>query len=163
MKTWIKRSLLAAGIAAAVGAGGAFAQGMHGGPGARMLERAEALRKDLALTDSQQALWDIAMNKSKAVMQAGKQAHQQGAERAKAQLATGNADLRALAAEMDTQRDAMKAQHLDARNAWLNLYDKLDTAQRGKVNAVLAQMMERRGRMMGRHGGQEAKPAGSEE
>jgi Spy/CpxP family protein refolding chaperone len=162
MKTWIKRSLLAVGVAAAVGAGGAFAQGMHGGPGGHMLERAEALRKDLALTDSQQSLWDIAMNKSKAVMQAGKQAHKQGADRAKAQLATGNADLRALAAEMDAQRDAMKAQHLDARNAWLNLYDKLDTAQRGKVNAVLAQMMERRGRMMERHGGQGSKP-GSEE
>jgi Spy/CpxP family protein refolding chaperone len=159
MKTWIKRSMLAAGLATALASTGVMAQGMqHGGMGGkggggRMMERAEALRKDLALTESQQALWDIAMNKSKTTKQTAMQSRRQSMEQTRAQLATGNADLRALAAQMDTQRDAAKAQQQDVRNAWLNLYDKLDANQRAKVNAMLSQMMERRGRMGEQNGG----------
>lgn len=155
MKQWIKRTLLAAGMATAlVATGSVIAQGMphHGpqaGPG-HMLERAEALKKDLNLSASQQALWDIAVEKTKTAMQGGRQLHKQTAENIKTQLASGNADLRALAAQMDTQRDAARAKQKDVRDAWLNLYDKLDTPQRAKVNAMLAQMMERRHKMHGR-------------
>ena len=152
MKQWMIRALLAAGIiATAVSSGAAFAQDMphhrlHAGPG-HMLEKAEALKKDLNLTASQQALWDIAAEKTRTVMQGARQSHQQTAENIKTQLASGNADLRALAAQMDAQRDAARAKHKEVRDAWLNLYDKLDTTQRAKVNAMLAQMMERRHNM----------------
>ena len=85
MKQWMIRSLLAAGIiATAASSGAAFAQDMphhrsHAGPG-RMLEKAEALKKDLNLTASQQALWDIAAEKTRTVMQGARQSHKQTAE-----------------------------------------------------------------------------------
>ena len=80
-------------------------------------------------------------------MQGARQSRKQTAENIKAQLASGNADLRALAAQMDAQQDAARAKHKEVRDAWLNLYDKLDTTQRAKVNAMLAQKMERRHNM----------------
>jgi hypothetical protein len=141
-----KRITLALGLTCALLVG-TVAVAMPPGPQGHMagdlFSHMEALKKDLNLTDSQQALWDIAQTKSKATMEQMGSAHGGQMDKLRDALATGNADLRALARDQDAKHEAMHAAHMAARDAWLNLYDKLDAAQKAKVNAAIKKKLDR--------------------
>jgi Heavy-metal resistance len=150
----MKKVLLATLAVAALSAGAfhAFAQmPQHGDPVAMIA----ALKDKLSLNTSQQLQWDAAVAQTKSTRDAARASFAQLKAATQAELAKGEPDLAALAA----QADAIHAQNALTRKAvrdtWLALYATFTPDQKAIVRdaivAKLARMEQFRAHMMQRH------------
>ncbi|HEX5392166.1 MAG TPA: Spy/CpxP family protein refolding chaperone [Rhodocyclaceae bacterium] len=128
--------------------------------GARM----EELHKQLALTDAQETLWKKARDTSDKLHQDMRQSMQARHDKLRQSLEGKSPDLRALADQMDKDRDADQQRHKQVQEAWLNFYDALNPEQKQKASRFLLGMINRmgdgHGRPMGGHMGRGMPPAG---
>ena len=120
--------------------------GHHGGPSMMMM--LGQLKAKLNLTDAQQTRWNAAESQQRAVgeeMRARRDLHRKQMQE---QLAkTGPADFRAMTAQREAEHAAIKPKLDAARDAWLVVYDSLDTKQKQIVTDAFKQRMQRMQRM----------------
>lgn len=109
--------------------------------GARM----EELHKQLALTDSQEALWKQARDTSDKLHQDMRQSMQARHDKLRQALEGKSPDLRAVAEQMDKDREADQQKHKQVQEAWLKLYDALNPEQKQKASRFLLGMMNKMG------------------
>lgn len=127
-------------------------------------QRVEELHKQLNLDPSQEALWKQARETSDRLRQDMRETMRARHDKLRQALETKTPDLRALADQMDQDRQADEQKHKQAREAWLKLYDALNPEQKQKASRFLlgmANMMERHGMdrgSMGMHGPGEGGP-----
>lgn len=114
----------------------------HMMPGGRKFEE---LHKQLALTDAQEALWKQARETSEKLHQEMRQSMQARHEKMRQTLQGKNPDLRALADQMDKDREADQQKHKQVQEAWLKFYDALNPEQKQKASQFLLGMMNRMG------------------
>ena len=160
MTTRLASRIAAVAAAALIGlAGVASAQphhGHHGGDG-DFLMGIGALKAQLNLNTSQQAMWDNAAAAAKAGRDAARASRQKVHDTLTAELAKPEPDLAAVAAAADAARDAGAAQHRQVRDAWLNLYGTFTPDQKAVVKAALQEKLSRmeqfKQKMRQRHGG----------
>lgn len=147
MTTRFASRLAAVAAAALIGvAGVASAQPHHGhgGPGGGDFVMAiAALKGQLNLNTSQQAMWDNAVAAGKAARDSARTSHQQMHDALTAELAKAEPDLAAVATAADAARDAAAAQHRQVRAAWLNLYSTFTPDQKTVVKNALQQKLAR--------------------
>ena len=114
-----------------------------------------ALKGQLNLNTSQQAMWDNAVASGKAARQNARANMQKVHDTLKAELARVEPDLGAVAAASDAARDATAAAHRQVRDAWLNLYSTFTPEQKTVVKAAFEQRLARtekfREKMLQRH------------
>lgn len=110
---------------------------------ARMKHRLDELHQQLALDKNQEAQWQSAQEASRKAMREGMEARRAGRDRAKAELNKPNPDLRALAAQMDEEREAHAQKHKAVREAWLKFYDGLNDTQKEKARQFILGMITR--------------------
>ncbi|GGX15416.1 hypothetical protein GCM10007242_22460 [Pigmentiphaga litoralis] len=129
--------------------------GHHGGPSMMMM--LGQLKSKLNLTDTQQTRWNAAESQQRALgeeMRARRDAHRKQMQE---QLAkTGPADFRAMTAQREAEHAAIKPKLDAARDAWLVVYDSLDTKQKQIVTDAFKQRMQRMGDRKHRGGEQRA-------
>ena len=113
-----------------------------GGPGMQMQQEVERLHKDLNLDKQQEALFQAARDASRDAMREGMASRRENHEKMKAALEGPNPDLRALAAQMDKERDEHMQKHRQVRDAWLNFYDALNPAQKEKARHFIVARMD---------------------
>ena len=160
MTTRFASRIAAVAAAALIGvAGVASAQPHHGhgGPGGGdFVMSIAALKGQLNLNTSQQAMWDNAVAAGKAARASAHTSQQQMHDALTAELAKAEPDLAAVATAADAARDAAAAQHRQVRAAWLNLYSTFTPDQKTVVKNALQQKMARmeqlRQKMQQRHG-----------
>ena len=147
MTTRFASRLAAVAAAALIGvAGVASAQPHHGhgGPGGGdFVMGIAALKGQLNLNTSQQAMWDNAVAAGKAARDSARASHQQMHDALTAELAKAEPDLAAIATVADANRDAAAAQHRQVRAAWLNLYSTFTPDQKTVVKNALQQKLAR--------------------
>ena len=147
MTTRFASRLAAVAAAAFIGvAGVASAQPHHGhgGPGGGdFVMGIAALKGQLNLNTSQQAMWDNAVAAGKAARDSARASHQQMHATLTAELAKAEPDLAAIATVADANRDAAAAQHRQVRAAWLNLYSTFTPDQKTVVKNALQQKLAR--------------------
>jgi Spy/CpxP family protein refolding chaperone len=163
MTTRFASRIAAVAAAALIGfAGVASAQPHHGhhghhGDGGDFLMGIAALKTQLNLNTSQQAMWDNAAAAAKAGRDAARASRQKVHDALTAELAKPEPDLAAVAAAADAARDAGAAQHRQVRDAWLNLYGTFTPDQKAIVKAALQEKLTRmeqfKQKMRQRHGG----------
>ncbi|WP_420224072.1 Spy/CpxP family protein refolding chaperone [Pigmentiphaga litoralis] len=119
--------------------------GHHGGPSMMMM--LGQLKAKLNLTDAQQTRWNAAESQQRAVgeeMRARRDLHRKQMQE---QLAkSGPADFRAMTAQREAEHAAIKPKLDAARDAWLVVYDSLDTNQKQIVTDAFKQRMQRMGK-----------------
>ena len=116
----------------------------HGGPGGGdFVMGIAALKGQLNLNTSQQAMWDNAVAAGKAARDSARASHQQMHATLTAELAKAEPDLAAVATAADAARDATAAQHRQVRAAWLNLYSTFTPDQKTVVKNALQQKLAR--------------------
>ena len=116
----------------------------HGGPGGGdFVMGIAALKGQLNLNTSQQAMWDNAVAAGKAARDSARASHQQMHATLTAELAKAEPDLAAVATAADAARDAAAAQHRQVRAAWLNLYSTFTPDQKTVVKNALQQKLAR--------------------
>ena len=121
---------------------------------ARMDHRLDELQQQLALDKNQQAQWQSARATSEQLHREMMEAHRASREKIKAALNEPSPDLRALAAQIDKERDAQSQKHKQAREAWLKFYDGLNTTQKEKASHFILAMLTRMEKFgPGRHEG----------
>jgi len=130
----------------------------HGGPaGGDFLMGIAALKDQLNLNTSQQAMWDNAVATGKAARDSARASHQKVHDTLTAELAKAEPDLAAVAAATDAARDGAAAQHRQVRDAWLNLYATFTPDQKTVVKNALQEKLTRmeqfREKMRQRHAG----------
>jgi len=144
--------------AALIGVGGAaVAQPMHHhGRGGDVVMGIAALKNQLNLDTSQQAMWENAVAAGKTARTAARANMQKVHDTLAAELAKPEPDLAAVSAAADSVRSANAQLHAQVRDAWLNLYASFTPEQKGVVkNALLqrlAKMDKFREKMRARHG-----------
>lgn len=161
MTTRIASRIAAVAAATLIGfAGIASAQPhhWHGGPGGGDLVMGiAALKGQLNLNTSQQAMWDNAVAAGKAARDNARASHQQLRNTVTTELAKAEPDLAAVAAASDAARDAAAASHRQVRAAWLNLYSTFTPDQKAVVKSAIQQRLTRmeqfREKMRQRHAG----------
>jgi Spy/CpxP family protein refolding chaperone len=144
--------------AAFIGTGGAaLAQPFHhhGPGGGDILMSIAALKGQLNLNTSQQAMWDNAVAAGKAARQSARSNMQKVHDTLTTELAKPEPDLAAVAAASDSVQSANTAAHQQVRSAWLNLYSTFTPDQKAVVKASLqnrvAKMEQMREKMLQRH------------
>ena len=161
MTTRFASRIAAMAAAALIGISGlavAQAHHGHGGPaGGDFLMGIVALKDQLNLNTSQQAMWDNAVAAGKAARDGARASHQKVHDTLAAELAKAEPDLAAVAAATDAARDTAAAQHRQVRDAWLNLYATFTPDQKTVVKNALQQKLTRmeqfREKMRQRHAG----------
>ena len=158
MSTRIVSVLAAFAAGAVIGVTGlASAQSFHHGPpgGDGFVMGIAALKGQLNLNTSQQAMWDNAAAAAKSAREAARTNLQKVHDAMTAELAKAEPDLAAVAAVADASRAANAALHKQVRDAWLNLYGTFSPDQKAVVKNALQQRMSRmekfREKMMQRH------------
>ena len=160
MTTRFASRLAAVAAAALIGvAGVASAQPHHGhgGPGSGdFVMGIAALKGQLNLNTSQQAMWDNAIAAGKAARDNARTERQKIRATLDAELAKAEPDLAAVAAAADGARNAGAMAHRQVRDAWLARYGSFTPDQKTVVkNALkdkLARMDAFRQKMRERHG-----------
>jgi hypothetical protein len=142
----MKRMLLAAGLAVALGAGGyAAAQSfVPGGPWLAPIQaRQQALAAELALDARQAAAWQ-AVQRARVEFLLGLRVDVEALrQRVVRDLADPASDLHATAAAIEATVDREIAAHRVVRDAQLAFYDGLDPAQQAIVRRHLLERIER--------------------
>ena len=159
MNHGFKTCLATAAAVALIGLGGiAQAQPTGHGPhgGGDFVMAIAALKGQLNLDTSQQAMWDSAVAAGKAA-RATARGNMQGVRSVlNAELAKAQPDLAAVAAAADGAQAQNGTLRHQVRAAWLNLYGTFSADQKAVVKAAieqrLARMDQRRAKMMQRHG-----------
>ena len=155
-----KTRLAAAAVFAVIGlAGIAWAQPAHFGPSGGagdFVSAIAALKSQLNLNTSQQALWDNAVAAGKSARETVR-ANMQGVRGTlNAELAKPEPDLAAVAAAADSAQAQNTALRHQVRDAWLNLYGTFSPDQKAVVKAALEQRLVRidqwRAKRLQRHG-----------
>ncbi|MEP6657669.1 MAG: periplasmic heavy metal sensor [Betaproteobacteria bacterium] len=126
-------------------AGTALAQPMRPGGGAESLV-AHALQEakgQLNLNTSQQLAWDNAVADTKAAHQAGRTNRARVRDTLTAELAKAEPNLAAVAAVSDEVQQQNRAQHVQIRSEWLNLYATFSPEQKAVVKDQLSKRMSR--------------------
>ncbi|HET9046157.1 MAG TPA: periplasmic heavy metal sensor [Casimicrobiaceae bacterium] len=153
-----------AAVAAAsvvVFAGSALAQPAHphGGPGSGpdFGHLFAALKSQLNLNTSQQAMWDAAVAQSKSAREAGRANFDKVRAQLSTELAKAEPDLAAVAAAADDAQAANTALRKQVRSQWLAIYATFTPDQKAVVKTALlnrvARMEKFREKMLERHGG----------
>ena len=137
----ISAGLLAASLGMAVQAAEPPARPERG-PGMHMQQDLERMQKDLNLDKKQEALFQTARDASRDAMREGMASRRENHEKMRAALEGPNPDLRALAAQMDKERDEHMQKHRQVRDAWLNFYDALNPAQKEKARHFIVARMD---------------------
>lgn len=145
--------------AAFIGSGGAaLAQPFHhhgARGGGDITMSIAALKGQLNLNSSQQAMWDNAVAAGKAARESAHGNMQKVHDTLTAELAKAEPDLAVVAAASDSAQSANTAVRQQVRNAWLNLYGTFTPDQKAVVKASLqkrvAKMEQMRERMLQRH------------
>jgi Spy/CpxP family protein refolding chaperone len=153
--------IAAVAAAALIGISGVAAaqrhHGAHGPAGGDFLMGIAALKGQLNLNTSQQAMWDNAVAAGKAARDSARGSHQKVHDTLTAELAKAEPDLAAVAASADAARDAAAAQHRQVRDAWLNVYATFTPEQKTVVKNALQEKLTRmdqfREKMRQRHAG----------
>ena len=158
MITRIGSRLAVVATAALIGVtGAAFAHPFHHGPrgGGDVVMGIAALKDQLNLNTSQQAMWDNAVAAGKAARQTARTNMQKVHDTLAAELAKPEPDLAAVAAAADAARNANAALHAQVRDAWLNIYSTFTPEQKAVVKNALSQRLARmdkfREKMLQRH------------
>jgi len=158
MNTRFASRLAAVAAAALIGAtGAAIAQPAHHGPrgGGDVVMTIAALKSQLNLNTSQQAMWDNAAAAGKAARDSARTNMQKVHDTLTAEVAKTEPDLAAVAAAADAARSANAALHQQVRDAWLNLYGTFTPDQKAVVKAAIQQRLTRieqfRDKMRQRH------------
>lgn len=146
--------------AALIGGGGAaLAQPMHPhahGGGGDVVMGIVALKNQLNLNTSQQAMWDNAVAAGKNARTAARANMQKVHDTLAAELAKSEPDLAAVSAAADSARAANAQLHGQVRDAWLNLYATFTPEQKDVVKNALSQRLAKmdsfREKMRARHG-----------
>jgi len=116
-----------------------------------------ALKDQLNLNTSQQAMWDNAVAQTKAARNTGRANLQRIKDAMTAELAKPEPDLAAVAAAGDEVQAANSALRKQVRGTWLALYATFSPEQKAIVKSALQQRMTRmesfRQKMRERHGG----------
>ena len=161
MRNRIKPTLAAVAAATIVAfAGGALAQPgpHHGGrgEGPDFVHVLAALKSELKLNTSQQAMWDAAVTQSKSARDAGRANFDKVRTAMSAELAKPEPDLGAVAAVADDAQAANTAIRKQIRSQWLALYATFTPDQKAVVKDALGKRVARMGKfhdkMMQRRG-----------
>jgi Spy/CpxP family protein refolding chaperone len=130
-------------------------RGHHGGGDVVM--SIAALKGQLNLNTSQQAMWDNAVATGKAARDDARVNRQKVHDALTAELTKAEPDLAAVATAADATRNANATVHRQVRDAWLNLYGTFTPEQKAVVKNALQEKMARmeqfREKMRQRHGG----------
>ena len=102
-----------------------------------------ALKGQLNLNTSQQAMWDNAVAASKAARQDARANLQKVQDALKAELAKPEPDLAAVSAVADSVRDSNASAHKQVRAAWLNVYGTFTPDQKAVVKTAFQQRLTR--------------------
>ena len=159
MITRIGSRLAVVAAAALIGVtGAAFAQPFHHGHrGGDVVMGIAALKDQLNLNTSQQALWDNAVAAGKAARQTARSNLQKVHDVLAAELAKPEPDLAAVAAAADVARNANATLRTQVRDQWLNIYGTFTPDQKAVVKNALSQRLARmeqfRQKMLQRQGG----------
>ena len=130
----------------------------HGGPGQGpdFINVIAALKSDLKLNTSQQAMWDAAAAQSKSARDTGRANFDKVRTAMSAELAKPEPDLAAVAAVADDAQAANTALRKQIRSQWLALYATFTPDQKAVVKEALgkraARMDKFREKMMERRG-----------
>jgi Spy/CpxP family protein refolding chaperone len=159
MRTRFAPRVAAVAAAALIGISGIAAaqphHGHHGRTGDDFTLGIAALKGQLNLNTSQQAMWDNAIAAGKSARDSARANRQKVHEALTAELAKAEPDLAAVATAADNARNANDAVRRQVRDAWLNLYSTFTPDQKTVVrNALqkrLARMEQFRERMRERH------------
>ena len=132
--------LAAIAAVALIGAGGAavaqpYGHGHHGGGDVVMA--IAALKGQLNLNTSQQAMWDSVVAQGKAARESARGAMQNVHDTLTAELAKAEPDLAAVSAAADAARAAAEQSHRQVRDAWLNLYSTFTPDQKAVVKSAI--------------------------
>jgi Spy/CpxP family protein refolding chaperone len=130
--------------AALIGVGGtAVAQPMHhhARGGGDVVMGIVALKNQLNLNTSQQAMWDNAVAAGKNARSAARANMQKVHDTLASELAKPEPDLAAVSAAADSVRTANAQLHAQVRDAWLNLYASFTPEQKGVVKNALSQRL----------------------
>ena len=104
------------------------------------------LKSKLNLTDAQQTRWNAAESQQKALHEEMRGRRDIQRKAGQEQMAkTGPIDFRAMFAQRDAERAALAPKVDAARDAWLVVYDSLDTKQKQIVTDAFKQRMQRMG------------------
>jgi Spy/CpxP family protein refolding chaperone len=150
----------AVAAAALIGiSGAALAEPHHGHRGHHgsgdFVSGIAALKSELNLNTSQQAMWDNAVAASKTARESARANMQKVHDALTAELAKPEPDLAAIAATSDDARNANAAVQRQVRDAWLNIYGTFTPEQKAVVKTAfqkrLARMSEMREKMQQRH------------
>jgi len=128
-------------------AGSALAQpghhhGRHG-EGPDFVHVLAALKSELKLNTSQQAMWDAAVAQSKSARDAGRANFDRIRTAMSAELAKPEPDLAAVAAVADDAQAANTAIRKQIRSQWLALYATFTPDQKAVVKEALGKRVER--------------------
>jgi periplasmic protein CpxP/Spy len=130
----------------------------HGGPGQGLdfINVLTALKSDLKLNTSQQAMWEAAAAQSKSARATGRANFDKVRTAMSAELAKPEPDLVAVAAVADDAQAANTALRKQIRSQWLALYATFTPDQKAVVKEALGKQVARmetfRERMMQRRG-----------
>jgi len=162
MRNRITPTLAAVAAATIVAfSGSALAQPGHHhggrGQGPDFVHVLAALKGELNLNTSQQAMWDAAVAQSKSARDAGRANFDKVRTAMSAELAKPEPDLAAVAAVADDAQAANTAVRKQIRSQWLALYATFTPDQKAVVKEALGKRVERmekfREKIMQRHGG----------
>jgi periplasmic protein CpxP/Spy len=153
-------AVAAATIVAFSGAALAQPAHWHGGPGqgaADFVHVFAALKSQLNLNTSQQAMWDAAVAQTKSARDTGRANFDKVRTALSAELAKPEPDLAAVAAVADDAQAANAALRKQIRSQWLALYATFTPDQKAVVKDALSKRVARmekfREKMMQRQGG----------
>jgi len=151
-------AIWAAAAFIAMSGAAAFAQpGAHGHHRGDASFGIAALKGQLNLNTSQQAMWDNAIAQSTTARDSGRANMQKIKDAMTAELAKAEPDLGAVAAVADDVQASNSALRKQVRNAWLALYATFTPDQKAVVRDALKQRMSRmesfRQKMLERRGG----------
>lgn len=152
--TLSRKAVASAALALALGLGIATsvtaAQAPRHGGEHRMLRGLDRLHDSLKLNADQERLWQKAQGQMKQDAQAARARHDELRDKTRAALDQPNADLHALASDLDRAHDQDIAARRQVRDQWLALYDSLDAAQKEQVRGFLKERMQRADRFRAR-------------
>jgi hypothetical protein len=141
MKPATSRSLLGAGLLAALALGAVIATA------AVDRSRDAVLEAPAGLSAAELATWRRLSAEERAIRAEARETMRALAQRAQSQLAQPDADLRALAAEGEARADRLAQQLRSLRERKLDLYDSLSGAQQAEVRERLRERIDRMQRL----------------
>lgn len=107
-----------------------------------LMQAAEA-KKELALTDNQNLLWEQSVRKTRAILRLRKERRDALDAAARKAAAEPGAELRTLAAPLQDDAASLHDEDKELREIWFTMNDALDDRQRALVLARVKSMLER--------------------